>query len=70
MTRSINTTVSTVIAVGCVCAMSLIYHVNSILTFSLPLLVGMFAGFFSSMFISGPLWAFWQERKRAQKSAS
>ena len=70
MTRSINTTVSTVIAVGCVCAMSLIYHVNSILTFSLPLLVGMFAGLFSSMFISGPLWAFWQERKRAQKSAS
>ena len=68
--RSINTTVSTVIAVACVCALSLIYHVSSILTFSLPLLVGMFAGFFSSVFIAGPLWALWQEHKAAQRHAA
>ena len=67
MSRSINTTVSTVIAVGCVCVMSLVYNVSSILTFSFPLLVGMFAGFFSSMFISGSLWTLWQEHKLAKK---
>lgn len=67
MSRSINTTVSTVIAVGCVCVMSLVYNVNSILTFAFPLLVGMFAGFFSSMFISGSLWSLWQEHKLAKK---
>ena len=70
MTRSINTTISTVLAVGCVCVMSILFRVNSIMTFALPMLVGMFAGFFSSIFISGPLWAFWQEHKLAKKAAS
>ena len=67
--RSINTTVSTVIAVLCLCVLSLMNNVSSILTFSVPLLVGMLAGFFSSVFISGPLWAFWQERKMTKKTA-
>ena len=70
MGRSINTTISTVIAVACVCALALIYNVHSILTFALPLLVGMFAGFFSSVFISGSLWAYWQERKAAKRHAA
>lgn len=67
MRRSINTTVSTVLAMLVVCIMSLIYNVESIMTFSLPLLVGMLAGFFSSVFISGPLWGWWQERKLTKK---
>lgn len=67
MRRSINTTVSTVLAMLVVCIMSLMYNVESIMTFSLPLLVGMLAGFFSSVFISGPLWGWWQERKLTKK---
>lgn len=67
MRRSINTTTSTALAMLVVCIMSVIYNVQSILTFSLPLLVGMLAGFFSSVFISGPLWGWWQERKLVKK---
>lgn len=70
MGRSVNTTVATVLAVLCVCILAIIYNVSSILTFALPLLVGMFAGFFSSVFISGPLWAYWQEKHHAQKKAA
>lgn len=65
MSRSINTTVSTALSMLVVCILSLVYGVESILTFSFPLLVGMLAGFFSSVFISGPLWGWWQERKLA-----
>ena len=63
MARSINTTVSTALSMLTVCILSLVYNVNSILTFSFPLLIGMLAGFFSSVFLSGPLWGWWQERK-------
>lgn len=70
MGRSINTTVSTVVAVSCICVISVIYHVTSILTFAFPLLIGMLAGFFSSVFISGPLWAYWQERKLDKKNGA
>lgn len=63
MRRSVNTSVSTVLAMLCVCVMSVLFHVESIMTFSLPLLVGMLAGFFSSVFLSGSLWGWWQERK-------
>lgn len=70
MRRSINTTVSTVVAMLVVCVMSLMFRVESIMTFSLPLLVGMLAGFFSSVFISGSLWGWWQERKGSKGTAT
>ncbi len=66
LTRSINTTVSTVIAMGTVCIISVIYHVESILVFSLPMLIGMVAGAYSSVCLAGPLWASWQNHKAAQ----
>lgn len=70
MRRSINTTISTVLAMLVVCVMSVMYRVESIMTFSLPLLVGMLAGFFSSVFISGSLWTWWQERKASQSKGT
>jgi len=66
LTRSINTTVSTVIAMGTVCVISVIYHVESILVFSLPMLIGLVAGAYSSVCLAGPLWATWQNYKAAQ----
>lgn len=66
LTRSINTTVSTVIAMGTVCIISVVYHVESILVFSLPMLIGMVAGAYSSVCLAGPLWATWQNHKAAQ----
>ncbi len=61
--RSINTTISTVLALGTVCVVSLIYGLDSIFTFALPLIVGMISGVYSTIFIAGPLWVVWKTRK-------
>ncbi len=59
--RSINETLSrtlnTTIIVAVVC------NVESILSFSFPLLVGMLSGTYSTIFIVCPLWCMWQNHK-------
>ena len=52
MTRSINTTITTLI----VMVMLLILGVSSIRNFALPLCIGILCGCYSSVCISGPLW--------------
>ena len=52
MTRSINTTITTLV----VMLMLLILGVSSIRNFAAPICVGVIAGCFSSVFLSGPLW--------------
>lgn len=68
LTRSINTTVSTVLALAVVCIVALMSHVESIITFAFPMLVGMLAGAYSSICIAGPLWVTWQKYKAAKKA--
>ena len=52
MTRSINTTITTLI----VMVMLLILGVSSIRNFALPICIGIICGCYSSVCISGPLW--------------
>lgn len=52
MTRSINTTVTTLI----VMLMLLILGVSSIRNFALPICIGIICGCYSSVCVSGPLW--------------
>lgn len=52
MGRSINTTVTTLLAI----LMLVIFGVSSIRTFAIPVSVGVVAGCFSSVFLSGPMW--------------
>ncbi len=68
--RSINTTISTVLALGSVCVVSAIYGLDSIFTFALPLIVGMVSGVYSTLFIAGPLWVSWKTRKKIDKKQS
>lgn len=65
--RSINTTVTTVMAMLVVTIVAAVYQVESILSFSLPLIVGLVSGTYSSVCLAGPLWVKWQERKEKQK---
>ncbi len=65
--RSINTTISTVLALGSVCVVSMIYGLDSIFTFALPLIVGMVSGVYSTLFIAGPLWVTWKTRTKTDK---
>ncbi|MDR0222469.1 MAG: protein translocase subunit SecF [Oscillospiraceae bacterium] len=70
-TRSLNTTITTVFTLGSICAVAVIAGINSIISFAFPMTVGMIAGFFSSLFISAPLWVVWQEyRRKNAKSKS
>lgn len=61
LSRTINTTISTVIAVGTVSVFAVIYNISSILSFSIPMLVGIIAGCYSSTCVTGPLWVMWKQ---------
>ncbi len=63
LVRSINTTVSTVLALSAVSIVALVYGLESIYTFSFPLIIGMISGAYSSICIAGPLFAVWENRK-------
>ena len=65
--RSIKTTITTGVAVLSMCIVSLVCGVESIVSFVFPLFVGLLAGAYSSIFISGPLWAMWKTRPGADK---
>ncbi|WP_297635759.1 protein translocase subunit SecF [uncultured Clostridium sp.] len=57
MTRSINTSLTTLITIACVNI-----FVPSVRDFSLPLLVGIAAGAYSSIFIASPIWVLLKDR--------
>lgn len=52
LTRSLNSNITTLITIVCLYVMG----VPSVREFSLPIIVGLVAGCFSSVFITGPLW--------------
>ncbi|MBE6915088.1 MAG: protein translocase subunit SecF [Ruminococcaceae bacterium] len=62
MTRSINTTLTTLFTI----VMILILGVPSLQNFALPLVVGIVAGLYSSVFLSGSFWAkMYRKKKKA-----
>ncbi len=62
--RSIKTTVTTLLALGTVCVVSLVYGLDSIFTFAFPLVIGMISGVYSTVCIAGPLWVEWELHKK------
>lgn len=69
LSRSIITTATTFIAMLSISVICAAMGVTSILSFSVPLAIGMLVGFYSSLCLAGPIWIWWQERKGAKKSA-
>lgn len=63
MTRSINTTITTAFAALAICGVAWVCGVESIISFAFPLLIGLVAGFYSSVFMSGSMWVSWQLHK-------
>ncbi len=53
LTRSINTSLTTLLVIGCL----YVFGVESIKEFALPLLAGVITGTYSSIFIASPVWA-------------
>ncbi len=70
MTRSVNTSLCTFIAIAVVAVLALVYNLSSIVSFALPMMLGVVSGCYSSTFIAGPLWVCWKERKGAKEKKS
>ena len=54
--RAINSSLTTLFTIGVLYVMG----VDSIREFALPIIVGLIAGTYSSLFIAGPFWAWWK----------
>ena len=57
LTRSINTSITTLITIVVIYVM----RIESLDDFTLPLMVGIVAGAYSSIFIAGPMWALFKK---------
>ncbi len=57
--RAINSSLTTLFTIGVLYVMG----VDSIKEFALPIIIGIVAGTYSSLFIAGPFWAWWKGGK-------
>ena len=58
--RAINSSLTTLFTIGVLYIMG----VDSIKEFALPIIVGIVAGTYSSLFISAPFWAWWKDQDK------
>jgi protein-export membrane protein SecF len=66
--RSINTSLVTFAAIAVLGICSIIFHLDSVKSFALPMMVGIATGCYSTICIAGPLWVSWETHK--EKSAA
>lgn len=67
LNRSINTVVTSLIAITTVYIFAKVNGINSMEQFSFPLIIGIAAGCYSSIFISSPLYVMWKESQKKKK---
>ncbi len=65
--RNIITTLTTVCAVLTIVVVSEVCGITTLRSFAIPMAFGLVSGCFSSLFISGPIWVKYKERKSAKK---
>ena len=70
MSRSINTSLCTLISVAVLYVFAAIYNIQALKDFSFPLVVGIISGCYSTIFIACPLYMVWQERNIKKKAAA
>ncbi len=70
LNRSINTVVTALIAITTVYIFAKVNGIVSIEEFSFPLIIGLTAGCYSSIFITSPLYVMWKESQRKSKIAA
>ena len=63
LTRTICTSVTTLVAIGTVYVVATVFGLDSVKAFALPMMIGVISGCYSSLYITGPLWVKWQTRK-------
>lgn len=70
LTRTINTSLMSGLAIALVFIFSLISGLTSVSNFALPLMVGIISGCYSSITLPGTLWVSWQKFKSRKKAAA
>ncbi len=63
LVRNIVTTVTTVCAVLTIVVVSEVFGLTTLRSFAIPMAFGLVSGCFSSIFVAGPLWVMYKERK-------
>ena len=66
--RTLITTITTVMALGVMCIVAKLYGLDSIFTFTFPLMMGMISGVYTSLCVSTSAWVLWSERKPKTKA--
>lgn len=61
--RSIYTSLTTIVAMLSVTIVAMVFGVDSIISFSFPVMIGMLSGTYSSICIAGPLWVSLENKK-------
>jgi SecD/SecF fusion protein len=67
LSRSINSSVTTTICISSILVASVVFQINSIIYFSLPMFFGLISGCYSSIFIASELWAMWEKKKQKKQ---
>ena len=60
--RSLMTSVTTCVALAIICVVAVVFRIESIFTFAMPLMFGMVSGVYSTMCIATQLWVDWKSR--------
>lgn len=63
MTRAINTSAAVFISVALIYILAVVYNIEAVQAFALPMAVGTISGCFSSLCIAENLWVIWNKRK-------
>ncbi len=69
-TRTICTSITTIASILAVLIVALIFGIDSIISFALPMMIGLISGCYSSICIACPLWVLWKnhsDKKKAEK---
>ncbi len=65
--RTLVTTITTFLAILVITVVALVMHVDSIISFAVPMLFGTISGSYSSLFLSPGIWTKWQLHKEKAK---
>jgi len=68
LTRTINTSATTLITLITLFIFASVNNISSLVEFSLPLIAGFIAGVYSTVFIASPLWLMWRRRAAMKKT--
>lgn len=69
LVRSVNTSLTTLITIAAVAIVGAAFQTFSLSVFALPIIVGLLAGTYSSIFISPSIWAMWKDRKKKESKS-